>query len=58
LHIGIVFPCKTVLVLNNRDIAYIAIQAVNKEKKIRRRLYTQGRIDSATHPDGADEEVF
>jgi hypothetical protein len=25
---------------------------------VRRRLYTQGRIDSATYPDGADEEVF
>jgi len=25
---------------------------------VRRRLYTQGRIDSATHPDGADEDVF
>jgi len=43
--------------LNNRDIAYIAIQAVNKEKRLEAVIYTR-KNDSATHPDGADEEVF
>jgi hypothetical protein len=32
--------------------------AVDRIAKFRRRLYTQRRIDSASHPDGADEKVF
>jgi hypothetical protein len=44
--------------LNSRDKGYIAISGSEYIAKVRRRLYTQGRVDSATHPDGADEEVF
>jgi hypothetical protein len=44
--------------LNNYKKSYIAITGSEHIAKVRRRLYTQGRVDSATHPYGADEEVF